>query len=68
MLGWDGRMLVIAAGGAMGWFPFAYGLLLGYLTVLLVWETATSWLAAPVTTVADHGPRDTRGGVAASDS
>lgn len=68
MLGWDGRMLLIAAGGAMGWFPFTYGLLLGYLTVLLVWETATSWLAAPVTTVANHGPRDTRGGVAASDS
>ncbi|KUP96249.1 DUF5941 domain-containing protein [Thermobifida cellulosilytica] len=67
MLGWDGRMLLVAAGGAMGWLPFAYGLLLGYLAVLFAWETATSWLAAPVTAAGDD-PGDTRGGVAASDS
>ncbi|NYE49691.1 hypothetical protein HDA32_004811 [Spinactinospora alkalitolerans] len=52
-LGWDGRMLLIAAGGVLGWLPFAYGLLAGYLVVLLVWETAASWLATPVLTTAD---------------
>lgn len=66
MLGWDGRMLLIAAGGVMGWFPFVYGLLLGYLTVLLVWETTTSWLAAPVAAADEQ--RNARGGVEASDS
>ncbi|MEY9215296.1 hypothetical protein NI17_015565 [Thermobifida halotolerans] len=68
MLGWDGRMLLIAAGGVMGWFPFAYGLLLGYLAVLLVWETAAGWLAAPVAAAAVDEPRNARGGVEASDS
>ncbi|TDQ51915.1 DUF5941 domain-containing protein [Actinorugispora endophytica] len=65
MLGWDGRMLVVAAGGVMGWFPFAYGLLAGYLAVVLVWESATSWLATPVTAAAD-GPDNESGGVDAS--
>ncbi|MDA8370088.1 MAG: DUF5941 domain-containing protein [Nocardiopsaceae bacterium] len=62
MLGWDGRMLLIAIGGVLGWLPFAYGVLAGYLTVLLVWETATSWLATPVTAMAEV-PRNKEGGV-----
>ncbi|GAA3750797.1 hypothetical protein GCM10022402_32420 [Salinactinospora qingdaonensis] len=66
MLGWDGRMLLIAAGGAVGWLPFAYGLLAGYLAVLLVWEATTSWLATPVTTVA-NAPQNEHGGMAASE-
>lgn len=67
MLGWDGRMLLIAAGGALGWLPFTYGLLLGYLAVLLAWETTTSWLSAPVTAVAVE-PREGQGGAVASDN
>ncbi|MFC7327488.1 DUF5941 domain-containing protein [Marinactinospora rubrisoli] len=65
MLGWDGRMLLVAAGGMLGWLPFTYGLLAGYLTVLLVWETTTSWLATPVTT-AGEPPRNGWGGVAST--
>ncbi|WP_046469758.1 DUF5941 domain-containing protein [Allosalinactinospora lopnorensis] len=64
-LGWDGRMLLIALGGVLGWLPFAYGALAGYLVVLLVWETWTSWLATPITAVADV-PRNEQGGVDAS--
>lgn len=67
MLGWDGRMLLVAAGGAMGWFPFAYGLVSGYLAVMLVWESTTSWLAVPVTAAADE-PRNEPGGMDASAS
>ncbi|GAB3208861.1 DUF5941 domain-containing protein [Marinactinospora thermotolerans] len=58
MLGWDGRMLLIAAGGTLGWLPFAYGLLAGYLLVLLVRESAATWLATPVTRTADEPPND----------
>ncbi|QBI52467.1 DUF5941 domain-containing protein [Streptomonospora litoralis] len=66
MLGWDGRMLVAAVGGALGWLPFIYGVLTGYLAVLLVWEATTSWLAAPI---AEAGaPRNESGGVDASTS
>ncbi|MBB4933942.1 hypothetical protein F4561_004762 [Lipingzhangella halophila] len=64
-LGWDGRMLFVALGGVLGWLPFAYGVLAGYLAVLLVWESWTSWLTTPVTTVA-LDPRNERGGVDAS--
>ncbi|MDT0304564.1 DUF5941 domain-containing protein [Streptomonospora wellingtoniae] len=64
MLGWDGRMLVLAAGGALGWLPFAYGVLTGYLAVLLVWEATTSWLAAPIAEA--EAPRNESGGVDAS--
>lgn len=65
MFGWDGRMLLIAASGVLGWLPFGYGLLAGYLAVLLVWESATSWLATPVGTVPDV-PRIEDGGANAS--
>ncbi|MBB6170082.1 hypothetical protein HNR23_000142 [Nocardiopsis mwathae] len=65
MLGWDGRMLFIACGGALGWLPFAYGVLAGYLVVLLIAEATGSWLATPVTTLADV-PRNERGGADAS--
>ncbi|GLU49609.1 hypothetical protein Nans01_39600 [Nocardiopsis ansamitocini] len=65
MLGWDGRMLLIAMGGVLGWLPFTYGLLAGYLVVLLVWESATSWLDAPVPTEAGE-PRNEAGGIDAS--
>ncbi|CAM3633730.1 hypothetical protein GCM10009799_26020 [Nocardiopsis rhodophaea] len=65
MLGWDGRMLLIACGGVLGWLPFAYGVLAGYLVVLLVGEATRSWLATPVTTLADV-PRNERGGRDAS--
>lgn len=64
-LGWDGRMLLVALGGVLGWLPFAYGVLAGYLAVLLVWDAWSSWLAAPVTTVA-LDPRNDLGGVDAS--
>ncbi|GAA4914189.1 DUF5941 domain-containing protein [Streptomonospora salina] len=64
MLGWDGRMVVLAAGGALGWLPFTYGVLTGYLAVLLVWESTTSWLAAPIAEA--QAPRNESGGVDAS--
>jgi hypothetical protein len=53
LLGWDGRMLVVAAGGALGWLPFAYGVLTGYLVVLLVRDAAAGWSATPVTPLAE---------------
>ncbi|GAB3485950.1 DUF5941 domain-containing protein [Nocardiopsis coralliicola] len=61
MLGWDGRMLLIAAAGALGWLPFAYGALAGYLAVLLAWELRFTPVAGP----ADI-PRNVRGGADAS--
>lgn len=45
MLGWDGRMLVLAAGGVLGVLPFAFGVLAGYLWVLTAWSVADRWLA-----------------------
>ncbi|MFD3688069.1 DUF5941 domain-containing protein [Nocardiopsis sp. NPDC058631] len=50
-LGWDGRMLVITAGGALHALTPAYGILAGYLAVLLVREAVRTWSAAPVTDV-----------------
>lgn len=47
MLGWDGRMLLLAIGAMLGWLPFAYGLLAGYLWVLCGWTAITRWLALP---------------------
>lgn len=64
MLGWDGRMVVVAAGGALGWLPFTYGVLTGYLAVLLVAEAAASWMAAPIADA--DAPRNESGGVDAS--
>ncbi|MFC4560597.1 DUF5941 domain-containing protein [Nocardiopsis mangrovi] len=65
MLGWDGRMLLVAIGGALGWLPFTYGVLTGHLVVLLVWETTASWSATPVAPYEDP-PRNERGGMDAS--
>jgi hypothetical protein len=43
----------VAAGGALGWLPFAYGVLTGYLAVLLVRDAAAGWSATPVTPLAE---------------
>lgn len=50
-LGWDGRMLVIAAGGALSALTPAYGILAAYLVILLVREAVRTWSATPVTDV-----------------
>ncbi|WP_017570846.1 DUF5941 domain-containing protein [Nocardiopsis halotolerans] len=50
-LGWDGRMLVVAVGGALHALAAAYGILAGYLAVLLVREAARTWSATPVANV-----------------
>lgn len=59
-LGWDGRMLVIAAGGALDALPLTYGILTGYMVVLLVREAVRTWSATPVTDV--RTDRNERGG------
>lgn len=60
-LGWDGRMLVIAAGGALSALTPAYGILAGYLVVLQVREAVRTWSATPVAEVRT-GSADTLGG------
>ncbi|MEU3016252.1 MULTISPECIES: DUF5941 domain-containing protein [unclassified Nocardiopsis] len=50
-LGWDGRMLVVAAGGALSAPTAAYGILAGYLAVLLVREATRTWSGTPVSDV-----------------
>ncbi|MBR8741723.1 DUF5941 domain-containing protein [Nocardiopsis sp. MG754419] len=60
-LGWDGRMLVIAAGGALSALTPAYGILAGYLVVLQVREATRTWCATPVAEVRT-GSADTPGG------
>ncbi|MFW5420314.1 hypothetical protein J0910_27220 [Nocardiopsis sp. CNT-189] len=65
LLGWDGRMLLVAAGGALGWLPFTYGALAACLAVLLVRESAREWANTPVARPADV-PRNERGGAQAS--
>lgn len=63
-LGWEGRMLVIAVGGAFHALAPAYGILTGYLVVLLVHEAVRTWSSTPVTdvrsrtTAADDGVTD----------
>ncbi|MFD6951919.1 hypothetical protein A6A08_10675 [Nocardiopsis sp. TSRI0078] len=58
-LGWDGRMLVTAVGGAFHALTPVYGILAGYLAVLLVREAARTWSATPVADVrADAAPGD----------
>ncbi|TQN30383.1 hypothetical protein FHX37_0260 [Haloactinospora alba] len=64
-LGWDGRMALAALGGVLGWAPFVYGALAGYVLVLLGAESAVSWCATPVTTATDRR-RNEWGGVGAS--
>lgn len=65
-LGWDGRMLVIAAGGAMSALTAAYGILAGYLVLLLVGEATRTWSATPVADVRT-GPAGTHGGAGRGD-
>lgn len=50
-LGWDGRMLIIAVAGALHALAPAYGILAGYLVVLLVREAVRTWSATPVADV-----------------
>lgn len=50
-LGWDGRMFVIALGGAFHTFTPVYGILAAYLAGLLVRETVRTWSATPVADV-----------------
>ncbi|QVQ54401.1 hypothetical protein J4H86_12410 [Spiractinospora alimapuensis] len=42
-LGWDGRMLLLALGGMLGWLPLVWVLLTCYLWTLHGW-TAARWL------------------------
>ncbi|MET9337056.1 MULTISPECIES: DUF5941 domain-containing protein [unclassified Nonomuraea] len=46
-LGWDGRMLVVAAGALVGQVTAVCVLLALYLWCLFGWESLTCWLAAP---------------------
>lgn len=55
-LGWDGRMLVVAAGGSLHAFTPTYGILAGYLAVLLAREAVRTWSATPVTDVRTAAP------------
>ncbi|WP_026118945.1 DUF5941 domain-containing protein [Nocardiopsis ganjiahuensis] len=50
-LGWDGRMIVIAVGGAFSALTPAYGILAAYLAILLVREAVRTWSATPVADV-----------------
>ncbi|MDE3721139.1 DUF5941 domain-containing protein [Nocardiopsis sp. N85] len=55
-LGWDGRVLVVAAGSALHVLTPVYGILAGYLAVLLTIEAVRTWSATPVTDVRPEGP------------
>ena len=44
-LGWEGRMLVVGAGGMLGIEAFVYVALAAYLAVLFGWDSLTRWLA-----------------------
>jgi hypothetical protein len=44
-LGWEGRMLLAGVAAAVGFVPFAYAVLAGYLWLLFIWEFVTGWLA-----------------------
>lgn len=50
-LGWDGRMIAIAVGGALSALTAAYGILAAYLAILLVREAVRTWSATPVSDV-----------------
>lgn len=50
-LGWEGRMLVLAVGGGLSVLTAAYGILSGYLVILLVREAVRTWSATPVADV-----------------
>ncbi|GAA0388493.1 hypothetical protein Acor_53940 [Acrocarpospora corrugata] len=59
-LGWEGRMIVVAAGGLLGASTAMFVLLALYLWALFGWESLTCWLAAPRSGVeaADLGAHD----------
>ncbi|GIH22042.1 hypothetical protein Aph01nite_03520 [Acrocarpospora phusangensis] len=59
-LGWEGRMLAVAAGGLLGASTAVFVLLALYLWALFGWESLTCWLAAPRSGVeaADLGAHD----------
>ncbi|WP_255706530.1 DUF5941 domain-containing protein [Microtetraspora sp. AC03309] len=59
-LGWDGRMLAVAIGGAVDLVTAMFALLGLYLWGLFCWESLTCWLAAPRSGVeaADLGAGD----------
>jgi hypothetical protein len=42
-LGWEGRMLIVAAAGLVGVLPLAYAVLAGYLGVLFGVESVRTW-------------------------
>jgi hypothetical protein len=42
-LGWEGRMLIVAAAGFVGALPFVYAALAAYLGVLFVVESVLTW-------------------------
>ncbi|WP_455432916.1 DUF5941 domain-containing protein [Streptosporangium soli] len=50
-LGWEGRMLLVALGGLVGWVTAVFVLLGLYLWGLFLWESVTCWLVAPRTGV-----------------
>ncbi|HEX6968115.1 MAG TPA: DUF5941 domain-containing protein [Micromonosporaceae bacterium] len=52
MLGWDGRLLVLAVGALAGFAPVVFGVLTGYLAVIFVVAAWYGWRAP--------GPRDRR--------
>lgn len=60
-LGWEGRMLVVAIGGALDAVSVVFTLLALYLWGLFGWESLTCWLAAPrsvASAAADPGTHD----------
>ncbi|GAA1008785.1 hypothetical protein Aple_063440 [Acrocarpospora pleiomorpha] len=59
-LGWEGRMIAVAAGGLLGASTAMFILLALYLWALFGWESLTCWLAAPRSGVeaADLGAHD----------
>ncbi len=63
-LGWDGRMLVIAIGGASHALAVGYGVLAVYLWVLLVREAVRTWSATEVTDVRTSATTIPSGGAA----
>ncbi|OOC57281.1 hypothetical protein NOSIN_17625 [Nocardiopsis sinuspersici] len=68
-LGWDGRMLVTAVGGAFHTLTPVYGILAGYLAVLLVREAVRTWSATPVADVrAGAAPGDGGAGRSGSET
>ena len=61
-LGWDGRMLLVAAAAGAGITSLAYIVLTGYLWLLFIWDFLSLWLRPAGGEGADRdGPRGRRG-------